>query len=318
MFLAGAIAAASSVTQERVAVDRIAAVIENEIITMRELEAKAEPFMTKLSGLAGAEREARRIEILREVLDIEIDERIVNAEIERSREQLAVEEKDIDNAITEVLRMNNLTEDQLQAALYTQSITWSEYRKRLRTQIERTRLIQFRVQGKVQIKDRDVKRRCEERSQEGAKEVKVCASHILKQIPDGASADQIEALRAHMGELQAELASGGDFAAFALDHSDDKAAPDGDIGCFARGEMVEAFEKAAFALDVGGVSPVVRTPFGFHIIKVTERQRAGGGECDNSRVLAGIRDELYQEQMELQMSSWLRELRGKAFVDVRF
>ena len=76
-----------------------------------------------------------------------------------------------------------MTEDQLQAALYTQGVTWSEYRKRLRTQIERARLIQFHVQGKVQMMDGDVKRRCEERTRAGTTEVKVCASHIFKKLP---------------------------------------------------------------------------------------------------------------------------------------
>lgn len=304
---------------ERVVVDRIAAVIESDIITMRELEAKAEPFMAKLSDVPEADRETRRREILREVLDIEIDDRIVKAEIERSKDRLGVTEKEIDKAIDEVLRMNNLTEDQLQAALYTQGITWSEYRDRLRTQIERARLIQFQVQGKVQLKDSDAKRRCEERSSSGAKGIQVCASHILKQIPKGADAKTIEEIRTRLGELQAELASGADFAAFALKHSDDKAAPDGDIGCFGRGEMVEPFEKAAFALEIGGVSSVVRSPFGFHIIKVTDRRRpATTSQCDDETVLNTFRNELYQEQLDVQMKAWLRELRGRAFVDIRF
>jgi peptidyl-prolyl cis-trans isomerase SurA len=304
--------------KERIVVDRIAAVIESEIITMRELEAKAEPFMAKLAEVPEAERDERRKEILREVLDIEIDDRIVKAEIERSKDRLGVTEKEIDKAIDEVLKMNNLTEDQLQAALYTQGITWSEYRDRLRSQIERARLIQFQVQGKVQIKDSDVKRRCRERSRTGARDIKVCASHILKRIPTGADDEEVEKLRVRLGKLQAELASGADFAAYALEHSDDKAAPDGDIGCFGRGEMVEAFDRAAFGLEVGEVSPVVRTPFGFHIIKVTDRRQPATGRCEDEEVLNTFRNEIYQEQLDVQMKAWLRELRGRAFVDIRF
>ena len=304
---------------QRVVVDKIAAVIENEIITVRELEAKAGPYMDKLEGIADREqRAAKRVEILRQVLDIEISDRIVKAEIERSRDRLGVTDKDVDRAIQEVLRMNNLTEDQLQAALYTQGITWSEYRQRLRSQIERARLIQFQVQGKVQVKDADIRRRCEERYRSGTKDVKVCASHILRKVSSGTSDEETERIRTNLSELQAELASGADFAAFALKHSDDKAAPDGDIGCFGRGEMVEAFEKTAFGLQVGEVSPVIRTPFGFHVIKVTDRRVPSTGKCDDEEVANNFRNEIYQEELDVQMKVWIADLRSKAFVDVRF
>ncbi len=303
---------------KRETVDRIAAVIENEIITLRELESKAEPYLGKLSEVAEpAARAKRRDEILRQVLDIEIDDRIVKAEIQRSRDRLGVTDKDVERAVEEVLRLNNLTEDQLQAALYSQGVTWSEYRERLRAQIERARLIQFQVQGKVAVKESDVTRRCEERQRAGTRELRVCAAHILRVIPAGATPEAVEQLRARMSELQAELASGADFAAFALQHSDDKNAPDGDIGCFARGEMVEPFEAAAFALRVGEVSPVVRTPFGFHIIKVTDRRAAATTGCSDEAVLERFRNEIFQEEMEQQMKLWLRGLRGKAFVDIR-
>ncbi len=302
---------------QRVVVDTIAAVIENEIITLSELEAKAQPYMAQLQDVSGAELEKRRHAIMQRVLDIEIDERIVTTEIERSKDRLGVTDKDVDRAIGEVLRMNNLTQDQLQAALYTQGLTWSEYRDKLRSQIERARLIQFQVQGKVQIKDADARRRCEERQLTGTKNINVCASHILAQIPTAATAAQIESLRARMSQMQAELSSGADFASYALKHSDDKAAPDGDIGCFGRGEMVEQFEGTAFQLKVGEISPVIRTEFGFHIIKVTDRRVPSAGDCDDEKALDTFRNELYQEQVDVQMQSWLKELRAKAFVDVR-
>jgi peptidyl-prolyl cis-trans isomerase SurA len=312
-----ALLTAAAPAKKREVVDRIAAVIENKIITLRELERKAEPYMGKLAEISDPEeRKKRRREILRQVLDIEIDDRIVKSEIERARDQLGVTEQDVDQAIQEVLRMNNLDEEQLQGALYAQGVTWSEYRQRLRSQIERARLIQFQVQGKVQIKEADAKRRCQERHRTGERGINVCASHILKRVPAGATPQEIEAIRARLSELQAELASGADFAAFALRHSDDKAAPDGDIGCFGRGEMVEPFEKAAFRLRVGEVSPVVRTSFGFHIIKVTDRRAPPAGDCDDPSVLTTFQNELYQEQLDLQMKAWLRELRKKAFVEI--
>lgn len=301
----------------REVVDRIVAVIDDEVITWRELEAKAQGYYAQLTDIPDAtQREVKRQQILQQVLDIEIGDRIVEREINQNKERLGVGEKDIDRAVEEVLRMNHLTREQLQTALYGQGLTWTEYRDKLRTQIERARLIQFKVQGKVQLKDADVQRRCEERRRSGAQNLQVCASHVLLQIPPAASDETVQSLHAEASKLQAELQSGADFAAYALKYSADKAAPDGKLGCFHKGEMVEPFEKAAFGLPVGGISPVVRTEFGFHIIKVTDKRTATTGSCD-SEALEPFRNELYQEEMGRQMAAWVEDLRKKAFVEVR-
>ncbi|MBI5508515.1 MAG: peptidylprolyl isomerase [Deltaproteobacteria bacterium] len=303
----------------REVVDKIAAVIEGEIITIAELDAKAQPYMAKLDDVKDPkERERQRLDILRRVLDIEIGERIVDAELERSRDKLGVADADVDRAVQEVQKLNNLNEQQLQQALYAQGITWAEYRKKLKAQIERTRLIQFQVQGKVQVKDADVEHRCEERQQAQSRDLQLCAAHLLTAIPKGAAADEVEQIHARASKLQAELQAGADFSAYALKYSDDKGAPDGNLGCFGKGEMVEPFEKAAFALKVGEVSPVVRTEFGFHIIKLNDRRAPGGSNCKDETVLNTFRNEIYQEELDRQMNNWLTDLRRKRFVEVRF
>ena len=303
----------------REVMDRVVAVIDNEIITWRELEAKATPFFEQLNDIKDVNAQAtRRQEILKQVLDIEIGDRIVDKEIEGNRDRLAVTDKDIDKAVDEVTRMNHLSREQLQSALYSQGLTWTEYRAKLRSQLERARLIQFKVQGKVQIKDADVRRRCQERQRAGTQQFVVCASHVLLAVNKNMPPDAVEAQRIRASKLQSELAAGADFAAYALKYSDDKSAPDGQLGCFHAGEMVEAFEQAAFALAVGHVSAVVQTPFGFHIIKVYDKRTASSAStCQAEAELEPFRNELYQEEMQRQMSTWVDELRKKAFVEVR-
>jgi peptidyl-prolyl cis-trans isomerase SurA len=303
----------------RTGVDRIACVIEDEVITVRELEKKAQPYLAQLEAVPDvAEREKKRIGILKQVLNLEIDERIVSHELGTNKDKLGVTEQDVDRAVQEVLRMNNIGEDQLQAALYTQGMTWSEYRKKLRDQIERARLVQFKVQGRVQVKEAEVMRRCEERARIGD-DKKVCALHVLLRVPDGAGAAETQKLYAKAAQLQVELANGADFKAYAAKYSDDKASPEGKI-CFQRGEMVEEFEKATFALKGGEVSQVVKTPFGFHIIKLAGKDAAAVSDTPPNCVgeaLQPFREEIYHEEMERQMGAWMQELRAKAFIDVR-
>jgi len=109
-----------------------------------------------------------------------------------------------------------------------------------------------------------------EREQPG---LQVRARHILLRLPPDATPTQRDSVLALARDLQQRAASGADFAALATEYSQDpgSARQGGDLGLFGRGQMVPQFEQAAFALQVGEVSDVVETPFGFHIIKVEER-----------------------------------------------
>lgn len=101
----------------------------------------------------------------------------------------------------------------------------------------------------------------------------ISASHILLMYAgserSSATRSKDEA-KSQIGEVAEQLRGGADFAALARQHSDcGSAQAGGDLGSFGRGQMVKAFEDAAFGLDVGATSSVIETPFGFHIIRRT-------------------------------------------------
>jgi len=116
----------------------------------------------------------------------------------------------------------------------------------------------------------------------------VRARHILVKTPAGGDADAKAAARKKAEGLLAKVKAGGDFPALAKASSEDpaSAAQGGDLGLFSRGRMTPAFEEAAFALPAGGVSEVIETPFGFHVIRV-EEHRPGG-----AKPLEAVRDEI--------------------------
>ncbi|MEO1173768.1 MAG: peptidylprolyl isomerase, partial [Myxococcota bacterium] len=293
----------SAALAERKVVDRIVAVIEDDIVTLRELEEKASSYLVQLDDIPDeAAREEKREEILRNVLKLEIQERMIDREIEENSEKLSVTEQDVDRAVDEVLKMNKLNKDQLQAALYGQGMSWSEYRKKLRKQIERARLIQFQVQGKIEIKPEDVQRRCLERKRAGRVDSnqRVCASHILLSVAPGTSEAGVRVVADKAKALLNQLMSGADFAVLAQENSADTGAPNGDLGCFGRGEMLEGFENAVFSMSPGEISDPIRTSLGFHIIRLNSREIADQG-CMDETELSPYQAELYQEQMERKM-----------------
>jgi peptidyl-prolyl cis-trans isomerase D len=104
----------------------------------------------------------------------------------------------------------------------------------------------------------------------------VHARHILLRVEPGASPEAVEARRKQAEELHARLVAGEDFAELARAQSEDPGSKEsgGDLGFFKRGQMVKPFEEAAFALEPGGLAPVFKTDFGFHLLRVEERKPA--------------------------------------------
>ncbi|MFO7578459.1 MAG: SurA N-terminal domain-containing protein [Pelovirga sp.] len=105
----------------------------------------------------------------------------------------------------------------------------------------------------------------------------VRAAHILLQTSPDTAPETVEKRRALAAEIRQQLRDGADFAQLAKLHSDDSGSADegGDLGYFGRGTMIGEFEAAAFALRPGQISEVIESPFGFHIIKVTDYIAAG-------------------------------------------
>jgi parvulin-like peptidyl-prolyl isomerase len=304
----------------RTLVDRVVAVVDADIITERELLAQAQGPLSEI-GVSADEgvHDARRRRVLEQVLDGEISERLLNREVRANKDRLGVADKDVDRAIDEVMRLNHVNHEQLQAALYGQGLTWSEYRGKLRAQLERTRLVQLKVQGKVQVKEGEARRRCLERQRLGTPkghEV-VCASHILLRLDKDAGPQEVARQQKRAEALRARLQNGEPISELAKAHSDDPGAEDGALGCFGKGEMVEAFEAAAFALSVGETSDVVRTPFGLHLIVVTDKPAGQVHGCESAADLEPFKNEVYQEEMGRQMELWMQELKQAAFVEIR-
>jgi parvulin-like peptidyl-prolyl isomerase len=287
-------------------VDKVVAVVDTEIISLRELTAKASPFFSSIEADSEEEQQHKRVDILRRVLDVEIGERLVKREISGHKDQLSIGDAEVDRAIEQVQARHGLTSAQLQSELYGQGMTMSEYRAVLREQIQRAQLISLHVHAKVEVKAEAVMALCESRQHGGNRKVQTCVSHILF-APDA---------RAEAARIHGEVAAGGDLAAYALKYSTDRSNPDGTLGCFVPGELVEALEQACSSLRVGEISGLVESPVGLHILRVDRRQLPPSG-CSDEDVLARFREEVWNREVERQMQVWIEGLRKKAFVEVR-
>ena len=311
LIVAFSLLSVSAFAQRRVT-DKIVAIIESDIITLSELEDKANPLLDTLKGLPEKEFHERYTAVLKRVLDEAISEKLIDGAIVDNRQQLNISDAEIDQAINEVQRLNDLSREQLQSAIYSQGITWSEYREQIKTQMERSRLMQMKVQSKIQFNDEELEQLCRDKTAE-KKQYQTCAAHILF-APQ--SSTERQAIQKQAESIRQELLKGADFATYADKYSADKASKGGALGCFSSGEMVQEFEHAAAKLKPGEISSLVQTQFGFHLIKVFKRIEQGSIDCKKPQEYQRYQQEYFQKAMQSQTLIWLNELREKSHVEV--
>ena len=136
----------------------------------------------------------------------------------------------------------------------------------------------------------------------------VRASHILKASRGEKRHEAYEALR----DLRRQLQDGGDFESLARAHSD-KGDEHIDLGFFKRGELAEEFEIVAFSMDVGEISPVFATPFGYHLIKLTERRPATPKPFEEVR--DAVREQMVTERKQEKTRGLVKELTERAKIE---
>jgi peptidyl-prolyl cis-trans isomerase C len=139
--------------------------------------------------------------------------------------------------------------------------------------------------------------------------------HILVSVEPGADDAAQKAARAKIDRVLAEARAGADFAALARVHSDDPSGPQGDdLGFVERQQLVAPFADAAFALQPGQLSDVVRTQFGFHLIKLEERR--GGDLVSQAEAAAQIREYLLPGKIQQAVQERVARLRAEAAVEI--
>jgi len=144
--------------------------------------------------------------------------------------------------------------------------------------------IDTQIRPAIEIEDDEIESYYREHPELFAVTEQVRARHILFKVDENADAAAVEAARAHAEAARRRALAGEDFAALATELSEGpSASKGGDLGLFTADKMIKPFADAAFALEPGGISEVVRTRFGFHVIKLEERIPAGTTSLEEAR-----------------------------------
>lgn len=292
-------------------VNRIVAVVNNDIITSVQLDkALTARLAAEPQGPSGAPGElaAQRSK----VLDGLIEEALIrqkNAEL-----GLKVSDEEIEAAIRDVQKQNNLTREQLQEALKAQGMGFDEYRETLGKQILRFKLIGREVQSKVEVTNQEIRDYFRDHIDQFREEPSTRLSRLTFPLKIS-NPEQLGAVRAKAAGALARLRQGEEFGVVLQEYKEEGSAEGGDMGAFAEGEITPAFAEAVEGLKDGGISEIVEAAGGLHILKVVEKSSGKVRQFDS--VKDEIRKILMEQKTEAQFKSWAEGLKSGAYIDIR-
>ena len=297
-------------------VERILAVVGDDIVLESEVNERARPFLQEISALPDAnQRKQRATAVRREVLDNVISEHLLLQQADELK--LSVTSEEIDRSIEQIKKDYGLTDTQLQDELRRQGLNMASYRQSTRREILKYRVLNIAVGSKVQVTDNDVENYYERNMKSGSNQ-QVKVSHIFVAIPQNADASKVLEREQYAKKILTRIKAGEDFAALAKELSEDGAtrAEGGDLGYFGK-EMglPKTVEELVFSMKVGDVGGPVRGNQGFHVIKLVDRRAKDVKPIGEVR--EELRGQLRSKEMERQTKAYLAELRRRTLVDIR-
>jgi len=252
-------------------VDRIIAVVNDEVVTANELRARAQV----------AEMQLRRQKIQPppfDVLERQVLERMI---VDRAQMQLAretgvrVDDATVNATLGRVAESNGLTVQTLRQRLEADGVSFAQFRDDIRQDIILNRLREREVDSRIQISDSELENFIASQAGVAADSQEINLAQILLRVPENAPNDRIVATRNRAEELAAQLKSGADFARVAASFSNaPEALQGGELGWRNADRLPTLFLDATKGLKVDEISPVIRSPNGFHILKVLGRRSA--------------------------------------------
>ena len=295
-------------------VDRVGAVVNQEIITLSELEKWINPIKEEVVAGDRLEKREREQVLRREVLEKLIEEKLIDQEVKRSG--IKVSSKEVEATLDEVKRRNSATQEQLEKALSAEGLTLESYKKQIEKSLQRRKLISSAVKVETKAGEKEFREFYQKNIDRYRINETFRPAHILFVIPKGGTQEEVREIRKKCETVLRKIRGGDDFGEMALLYSQDASSKSrGELGYFRRGELLPAFEREALRLQVGEVSGVVRTEFGFHIIKLIDRK--GVDPLPFEEVKAKVQADYHDVELDKAFKQYLSTLREKSIIEIK-
>ena len=296
--------------------DRVIAVVNQEVITQSEFDALFFPLRAQLeSAYQGPELEAQLRSVQQKLISQLIEDKLVLSEAKKRGVEVTDEE--VNEKLDEFKKQFGVEQD-FNTALKAQGLDVNSFKARLRDQIAIQKLHYVEVQRKVIVSPVEIKNYFDEHPNEFNEKEKVKVWSIMIPKSD-------HAVRTGMGDEKArkqaesvlkELKKGKDFSELAKTNSQDTHAKDGGlVGYVTKGDMMESIDSVLFQLPEGAFSEIIETERGYHIFKSGDRLPPKSLSLDEAR--EAIHNLLFRKKGNARFEAWMEELRRKAYISIR-
>jgi peptidyl-prolyl cis-trans isomerase SurA len=252
-------------------VDRIVAVVNDEVITANELRART------LSATAQLERQKIQLPP-QDVLERQVLERMIvdRAQLQLARETgVRVDDATINAAMGRIAEANNMTVPAMRQRLESEGVSFAQFREDIRQDILLNRLREREVDGRLQISESELDNFIADQSGVTADSEEINLAQILLRVPENATSQRLDETRKRADDLIEQLKGGADFARLAASYSNAaEALQGGELGWRNTERLPTLFLEAVKGVKSGEIAPLVRSPNGFHILKVLGRRSA--------------------------------------------
>ncbi|MFW6297331.1 MAG: peptidylprolyl isomerase [Desulfosalsimonas sp.] len=299
----------------RQVVDRVVAVVNEDVIRLKELEKALEPVRKQLEsrGLSEDEVSEELYKAREQILDEMINQRLADQQVEEAN--ISISESHVDNAIESIKERNRYTDADLRQALQMQGMNMEQYREEIRQQVLRSRLVNRKIKSNIVVTDEDIRDYYEANPEEFGGEVKYELRNILMRYPQSDDPVAKEEVLGRMQLIVDQLKEGESFEQLARDFSEaPNASEGGELGQFAMPDLAENIKSAVKDLDKGEFSTVVETEPGFQIFYVEDMAISTPKPLEE--VSDEISDKLYDQMVNEKYSSWLESLRKDAHIRI--
>ncbi|MCW5574755.1 MAG: peptidylprolyl isomerase [Burkholderiales bacterium] len=278
LFCAAVLAAAGAHAQTAkprpiVTLDRIVAVVNDEIITRQELAARVDFAFRQL-------RQQGTPPPPREVIERQLLERLIGDRVQMQHARnigLRVDDAELNKALERIAADNKLSPAQMRAALERDGVPFEKFREDIRSEITLARLREREIAQKIVITESEIDGFIQSQQAQPGRGDEFNVSHILVSVPENASPEQLQARRARAEQALAQLQGGADFRQVAAAFSDAPEALQGGLLGWRESERLPTlFLEALRPLQAGQLTELLRSPNGFHILRLNERR---GGQA---------------------------------------
>lgn len=318
ILLALAVALVAATARAEV-VNRIAAIVDDEIITVWQVERESRPvvaaYLAESEDDTAEQRAARVSEIKADVMRRMIENILLEREV--ARLGFPVEEADIDKYIDRILAGNRMTREQLSDTLAREGKTLGDMRDQIRKQIMRERYVSFRMKDRIAVSEDEARSYYQANPDQFVDDTRITLAEIRFNLPPDADPEAVRGVFERAAQTYESLLAGADFEETARSTSQGPTAKNGGyLGSFLMSkDLKPTYQRAAETLEPGQVSTVFRDTVGFFILKCLERTASGTRPFEDVR--EQIEMKLRKDLSEREMRKLAQELYKKSFVDIK-